>query len=333
MPKVFRTLTAPVTSPSANAGAVVVHQPAPALAGLSSLGADLLATWYAGKDAATVRAYGRDLADFADYIGAPSVAAGLEHFLTLAPGEANGVALHYRGALLASGKAPATINRHLAALRSVVKLARVLGRISWGLEVAGVEARSYRDTSGPGAEGVRALVRTLAARTDAKGRRDLAIVRLLFDMGLRRAEVVSLDVAHFDRMGRRLSVLGKKRRDREALTIPAPTVAALDAWLAVRGLEPGPLFTNCDRAGKGARLTGRSIARITGAAGEAAGIGPVRPHGLRHTAITHALEHFQGEVRTVQRFSRHRNLNTLIIYDDNRRDEAGRVAALVAGVA
>ena len=329
---VSRTLTAPDASPSASVGAVVVRTPAP-LAGLSGAGEALLATWFAGKDAATVRAYSRDLTDFAQYAGALNVGAALEALLALAPGEANALALHYRGALLASGKAPATVNRHLAALRSVVKLARVLGRITWALEVAGVEAVAYRDTRGPGATGFRALVRMLEQRTDAKGRRDLAIVRLLFDRGLRRQEVVTLDVAHYDRTAHTLAVMGKKRRSRELLTIPTPTVAALEAWLAVRGLEPGPLFTNCDRAGKGERLTGRSIARITGAAGESAGIGAVRPHGLRHAAITHALDVAAGDTRRVAKFSRHRNLNTLLIYDDARTDDGGAVASLVAGVA
>ena len=326
-------LTAPDASPSASVGAVVVRSSASPLTAFTATGEALLATWFAGKDAATVRAYSRDLADFAQYVGAPNVGAALEGLLALSSGEANGVALQYRGALLASGKAPATVNRRLAALRSAVSLARLLGRITWALDVAGVEGSRYRDTRGPGADGFRALVRTLERRTDAKGRRDLAIVRLLFDMGLRREEVVSLDLAHFDRAARTLAVLGKKRRERERLTIPAPTLDTLEAWLVLRGAAPGPLFHNFDRAGKGARLTGRSVAYITHRAGERAGLGAVRPHGLRHAAITHALDATAGDVRRVAKFSRHRDLRTLTVYDDARRDDAGAVAALVASVA
>jgi integrase/recombinase XerC len=58
----------------------------------------------------------------------------------------------------------------------------------------------------------------------------------------------------------------------------------------------------------------------------------VRPHGLRHAAITAALD--AGlDVRRVAKFSRHRDLRTLTVYDDNRQDLAGVVAAVVAGVA
>lgn len=110
--------------------------------------------------------------------------------------------------------------------------------------------------------------------------------------------------------------------------------ADLEAWVAVRGPEPGPLFVNFDRAGKGGgRLSGRSVARVVAALGAEAGLGGVRPHGLRHAAITAALDATGGDVRTVQRYSRHAKLETVLLYDDSRRDAAGEVAQLVAAMA
>jgi integrase/recombinase XerC len=55
-----------------------------------------------------------------------------------------------------------------------------------------------------------------------------------------------------------------------------------------------------------------------------------RPHGLRHEAITRALDRTNGDIRKVQRFSRHKDARTVLIYDDNRRDLGGEVAELVA---
>jgi len=93
----------------------------------------------------------------------------------------------------------------------------------------------------------------------------------------------------------------------------------------------GPLFTNFDRAGKGARLTGHSLYRIVRGIGRKAGLStPVRPHGLRHAAITAALDATGGDVRAVQRFSRHAKIETVTRYDDNRRDLGGQVAKLVS---
>src|SRR5207253_11153764 len=99
-------------------------------------------------------------------------------------GEANHLALTYKAHLLERKLTAATINRRLAALRSMVKLARTLGMISWTLEVESMKAEAYRDTRGPGRGGIMALLDALAGRTDAKGIRDRAILRCLFDLGL-----------------------------------------------------------------------------------------------------------------------------------------------------
>jgi integrase/recombinase XerC len=66
---------------------------------------------------------------------------------------------------------------------------------------------------------------------------------------------------------------------------------------------------------------------MVGALGRRAGLPrPARPHGLRHQGITRALDLFSGDVRKVQKFSRHATLETLLIYDDARRDDAGQIA-------
>ena len=72
------------------------------------------------------------------------------------------------------------------------------------------------------------------------------------------------------------------------------------------------------------------MARIVRRLGEEAGIPHLRPHGLRHTAITQALELTRGDIRAVQRFSRHKDPRTVVLYDDAREDKAGEVAKLVA---
>lgn len=53
------------------------------------------------------------------------------------------------------------------------------------------------------------------------------------------------------------------------------------------------------------------------------------PHGLRHQGITRALDLAHGDVRKVRRFSRHAKMETLLKYDDNRRDEAGAISRML----
>jgi integrase/recombinase XerC len=50
---------------------------------------------------------------------------------------------------------------------------------------------------------------------------------------------------------------------------------------------------------------------------------------LRHSAVTRLLD-LGIDLRRVARFSRHRKLETLVKYDDNRQDLAGEMAATLA---
>lgn len=134
---------------------------------------------------------------------------------------------------------------------------------------------------------------------------------------------------HLDLDAGTVAVLGKGDGERELLTLPHETAAALRAWINVRGEEPGPLFVNFDRAGKGQRLTATSVYRMVRQLGERARV-RVRPHGLRHGAITAVLDLNGGDVRAAQRFSRHLDVRPLTLYDDNREDLRGRMARLVA---
>lgn len=296
----------------------------------SPVARSLVEAFLAGRSATTLRAYRQDLEAFRAWAMAGSVEDAARALLEGGHGQANGTALAWRASMTDAGLAPATVNRRLSALRSLVTLARTLGMVPWTLDVENVAAQSYRDTRGPGVDGVRALVRATEG-TEPACIRNRALVRLLFDLALRRGEVVGLDVADVDLAGSRVAVLGKGRTQRAWLTLPAPTLAALRAWLDVRGMEPGPLFTSMSRSAKGHRLTGQGVAVVLADLSDAAGLaGEVRPHGLRHASITHALDATNGDVRAVQRHSRHRDVRTLAIYDDNRTDLGGRVASLVA---
>jgi integrase/recombinase XerC len=56
------------------------------------------------------------------------------------------------------------------------------------------------------------------------------------------------------------------------------------------------------------------------------------PHRIRHSAITAALDATNGDVRKVQRFSRHKKLDTLMIYDDNRSNMQGEISDLLGNI-
>jgi len=284
----------------------------------------------AGRRATTLRTYAIALRDFQRFVGAPTMADAARRVLGGSHGDANRLAHAWVCTLRERGLSAASINLRITALRSLVKLARVQGLVPWTLEVQGVRSEPYRDTRGPGRRGVRALLEQVEGATTPLETRDRALVRLLVDLALRRGEVVALDVEDVDLVAATVAVLGKGKTGKTKITLPEPTKEALAAWLDVRGDAPGPLFLGLSRGRARGRLTGTSLARIVRRLGAMAGVEGLRPHGLRHAAITAALDLTHGDVRAVQRFSRHADPRTLLLYDDARRDGAGEVAKLVA---
>jgi len=281
------------------------------------------------RSEATKKAYRADLCDFSEYLGLTSVTNALKTLLSQSSGSGNSLVLEYKNHLIEHGKSPATVNRRLATLKSVIKLARMMGLVSWSIEVEGETVTPYRDTKGPSRAGFEKIWKTINPNT-AKGKRDRAILALLYDSALRRGEICSLDREDIDLSAMTLWVRGKGRSgQKELLTLAPETVKSLEEWVEIRGDEPGPLFTNFDRAGKGQRLTGSAVYYIVQYYGKKADVN-TRPHGLRHAAVTEALDRTNGNYRAVQQFSRHRDTKTIMKYDDNREDLGGEVSRLVA---
>ena len=131
---------------------------------------DLVAAWLGGRVIRTQVAYRQALSHYAAWVGADPAAA-VADLLGGGAGQANARALAYRTAMSDAGLAPATIAQRLAALRSLVKLARTLGLVAWQLEIPSPKVRTYRDTHGPGTDGVRAMLAAGARRDPASANR------------------------------------------------------------------------------------------------------------------------------------------------------------------
>ena len=298
-------------------------------------GALLYAAFLSGRSEHTLRAYGQDLETFAAFLREPSPQAALSHLINCKPGDGNGLLLAYRSHMINAHLTPATINRRLAAVRSAVKLARTLGFTSWTPEIDGLKALAYRDTVGPGLDGTRAMMIQARAQDPVKSARDVALIRLMFDLGLRRGEVAGLNLEDIDRDSKRVWIKGKGRAQKESRTLPDPTLVALTGWVAVRGQiaasNEKALFVGFAGSTHGKRITGRGLYYVISEIGRDVGI-KTRPHGLRHASITAALDMNNGDVRAAQLHARHANPQTTIRYDDNRRDLAGQVAKTLANV-
>lgn len=250
--------------------------------------------------------------------------------------------LRFKAALIAAGRSEATVNRNLSAVQSLLRYARKLGITE--ADASGlVEAEkvvAYRDTRGISAEQARLLL-SQPDRKTLRGQRDHALLLLLLENALRRAEIVALTRADFDAERRTLNIRGKGRgTQQELVTISRATVLAIETYWSAWSLDAAfaeaadaPLFVCLSRFAYGRALTADGLYKIVRENARQAGLqNALSPHRLRHTAITMALDAAGGDIRRVQRLSRHARLETLQIYDDNRADLQGEVTNLLSQI-
>jgi integrase/recombinase XerC len=250
-----------------------------------------------GASPHTLRSYRADLVDLADVLRRDGITT---------PSAIDVRALRaWLAALHRRGLARSSIARKLASARSWLRFLVRRGAIEQNPARAVRTPRQARRLPSflPKDES-RDLLDRPPASSEA-GRRDHALLELLYATGIRVAECSGLDCADLDRSQKTVRVRGKGNKERE-VPVGDPALAAVDRYLAATGRSRGPLFTN----GRGGRLTPRSVHRIVRRETRAAGITRrVTPHTLRHTFATHLLGE-GADLRLIQELLGHRRLST-----------------------
>jgi integrase/recombinase XerC len=272
--------------------------------------------------------YRRDIDNFLADLGTE-----LGKFLTLDRHGAYALVSRYKGELIQNNLKSATINRRLAAIKSLVCFAYNCGHCEFMLEaVKGEKLSAYRDTSGVDPETFKRVLSGID-RGSLKGVRDYALLLLLWSNALRRSEVSKANIGDFDPVTKTLRIFGKGRgNNAETVSLGSGTVNAIIAWLEARGevTTDKALFCSVNAGYRDGRLSTQSIYNIVSDRCQDAGITKtMSPHRIRHSSITAALEATNGDVRRVQKLSRHSSLNTLLIYDDNRKNHQKEVSDLL----
>jgi integrase len=233
---------------------------------------------------------------------------------------------------LAEAYSPATANRILCALRGVLKAAWQLGLISEeqrarACNLPSVEGETLPAGRALSAGELQALMMVCENDLTPAGARDAGLFAALYPAGLRRAEVVNLDLIDYDPESGSLTVRHGKRNKARVSYVSSGAGRALDDWLEIRGLEPGPLFYPVNKSGHltPRRMTNQAVYNVLLKRGKQAGVAGFSPHDLRRTFISDLLD-AGADISTVAKLAGHASVTTTARYD--RRPEAAKVKAV-----
>lgn len=251
----------------------------------------------------TVAAYGRDVADFVGWA---------ERLRLGGPGDVDPRVLRRYLAYLAT--------RRLAR-RSIARKAAALRRyFAWLRRTGAIPTDPSRRLTAPRGDG--RLPHVLKAEEldvllgdvpgdDPIGRRDRAVVEVLYGSGLRVGELCGLRPADVDLTRGQVRVWGKGAKQRQ-LPMSQASVEAVRAWVEAARAAMVTAATPADALflnRRGHRLTPRDVRRIL----DRRAASPTHPHALRHTYATHLLDG-GADLRAVQELLGHEDLATTQLY-------------------
>ncbi|WP_242072272.1 tyrosine-type recombinase/integrase [Nostoc sp. FACHB-110] len=200
--------------------------------------------------------------------------------------------------------APATANKMLAALRRVLKESQRLGQMTAEDYAKATDLKRVKSSGLPkgrhlSADELGKLLHTCTDDESVFGIRDAAMLMVL-RVGLRRGEVVNLDLSDLDLVEGCVKVRGAKGRKDRIVPFPESAlakrggthVAHLQQWVETRGDDPGPLLLPISKSANlvQRRLSDQSVLTIMSGRGKAVGVTDFTPHDFRRTFAGELLD-------------------------------------------
>lgn len=236
-------------------------------------------------------------------------------------------------AMMNSSLSPASFNSARAALRGTLKTGTLIGVVDSDVyrhcqDLIGrlqnnhqVEAGRYISISEQ-----KAAMRALQKNSpEHAAERNMAILRLALDLGLRRSEIANLKTGHLDLDLELLKVSGKGGKTR-FMHLTQESLDAINDWLAIRGSWPGPIFCRIYKSGKQARtgVSAQAIYNIIELASSGLPTG-FSPHDCRRTFVSDVID-ATGDLSIAQELAGHSSVSTTTLYD--RRGSKARRKAM-----
>ena len=274
---------------------------------------DYLGEFLAGKSSGTAKVYRHSISEFLVW---GNITEG--DFMAMSGTHAYRLVSAYQAKLQDSNLASNTILKKLAAIRSFKNWGGKSGVSTSGALPSLDNLPSpqiYRDTRGTSSD---KMIEILSHLSNPQ---DKVIWGLLFLLGLRCSEVSNVDLGDINLSERTIMIKGKGKRDKIRMEMSPRLTQWIGELLAIRsgGVDTPLLQNRKNNRSDSRRLSTRTIYSLVKKWGEMVEVAGLRPHKIRHTAITTVLDANNGNLRETAKFSRHASFDTLRHYDDNRQ--------------
>lgn len=234
---------------------------------------------------------------------------------------------------------PASINKQLSILRGVLKIAWRLGQMTADEYQHAIDIKNvHRTNTVPGRmleeDEIKALFRT-CDEPSLLNIRDKALLSVMLNTGIRRSELIMVDMGDFDPDAGIIMIRhGKQHQIRETY-LPASAVKAVSTWIEmaakqIKISETMPLFLPLKKNGKLTvrRMTSQAFYLIIRQRSIDAGIDEISPHDFRRTLISTLLEK-GADISIVSTLVGHSKVERTAAYDRRGIVQRRKVAALV----
>lgn len=266
----------------------------------------------------TLRNYSSDLEQFLDFLAPLDQSTGKRELPEVT--EIDHLTIReWLAELHSTHRKKASIARKLAALRTFFQFLVREGALE--LNPAKLVSTPRQEKKLPKHLSIEEAIRFIESpdpETDL-GKRDRAMLELMYATGVRVAELTTLNLADVDFRNQLVRVTGKRRKQR-IVPFGEPAGEAIRTYLGVRNeflinapiskREDDALFLNY----QGTRITTRSVGRMVEKyIRQCAGMHNISPHALRHSFATHLLDS-GADLRDIQELLGHARLSTTQVY-------------------
>lgn len=271
----------------------------------------------------TVLSYGRDLAEFFQYLQGHQPEIIQSDRLELK--QVSPLMIRSYLSLLFQRNGPTSIARKLSSLRSFFKYYVKKGFLEQNpakiIKSPKVPRRLPQFLS---ADEIGSIL-AIEFKKNSLGKRDRAMLELLYSSGLRVSELVGLNVPDIDLNEALVRVLGKGNKER-IVPVGSKAILAMNEYLQDRGQIKGAAMTEAIFLNKnGTRLTVRSVQRLVVGVMDKTGLRKdATPHTLRHSFATHMLGS-GADLRAIQELLGHKSLSTTQRYTHVGVEELSKV--------